>query len=171
MPDKIDITGKRFGRLVAVEPTHKRTTRGLVIWICLCICGNKCKVNGNHLRTGHTKSCGCISGDRRRAFGKSKIPDINGKKFGRLTVIKQSPMRHIIGSSMSVIWECQCDCGRVKLVRSNHLVSGDIRSCGCLQQANRFTKGTNIDPMNVPFEVTNALNARRQLEKAIQQAN
>ncbi len=171
MSVQIDITGQRFGRLIAVCPTPDRNIRGLVIWTCLCVCGNKCKVNGNHLRTGHTNSCGCISKERLIMLGKSKIPHFEGKRFGRLMVIKQMPVRRVFGKSRQVMWECQCDCGGTILVSTSHLKAGYYRSCGCLQQANRFVKGTNINPMDVPFEVTNTMNARRELKKAIKQAS
>lgn len=56
----LDITGQRFGKLIALEPTEKR--RGsFVIWKCQCDCGNICEVSLGNLRNGDTKSCGCIS--------------------------------------------------------------------------------------------------------------
>ena len=53
----IDITGKRFGRLVAIErlPWVKYASS----WKCRCDCGKEVVVGLNHLRTGHTTSCGC----------------------------------------------------------------------------------------------------------------
>ena len=54
----IDLTGKRFGRLVV---TRREGTRGLQpLWLCSCDCTNTCLVIGYNLRIGHTKSCGCI---------------------------------------------------------------------------------------------------------------
>lgn len=54
----IDLTGQRFGRLVALEPTGKKCWESIV-WLCRCDCGNKTMVAGRHLRSGHTQSCGC----------------------------------------------------------------------------------------------------------------
>jgi len=34
-----DLTGQRFGKLVAIEPTEKRVSKS-VVWKCLCDCGN-----------------------------------------------------------------------------------------------------------------------------------
>lgn len=53
----IDITGQRFGRLIAIKrlPWAKSSTP----WKCLCDCGNESVVTLNHLRSGHTVSCGC----------------------------------------------------------------------------------------------------------------
>ena len=55
-----DISGKRFGRLVAIEPTKKRVHgNGCIVWRCQCDCGNIHYVNGNALRSGHIQGCGC----------------------------------------------------------------------------------------------------------------
>jgi len=54
-----DISGQRFGRLVAIEPTEKRQRRSIA-WLCLCSCGKVCEINSYHLRSGHTQSCGCL---------------------------------------------------------------------------------------------------------------
>jgi hypothetical protein len=56
-----DIRGKRFGRLVALEPTADREpTNGCIKWLCQCDCGNHHIVNGNLLRFGRVRSCGCM---------------------------------------------------------------------------------------------------------------
>lgn len=61
----IDITGQRFGRLVAIErigtDKHRRA-----IWLCRCDCGNTATVVGSELRRGRTKSCGCLGHERNR---------------------------------------------------------------------------------------------------------
>ena len=55
----IDITGCRFGKLVAIKPVDKRTNDGAVHWLCACDCGNTTTVNGTSLRRGIQISCGC----------------------------------------------------------------------------------------------------------------
>ena len=55
----VDLTGKRFGRLVVVSMTSKRISNS-VVWKCLCDCGNTCEVNSNSLVQGLTHSCGCL---------------------------------------------------------------------------------------------------------------
>lgn len=57
MGNYIDLTGQRFGRLVAIEKVEG--TRPLK-WMCRCDCGNMKSVRGCDLRNGHTKSCGCL---------------------------------------------------------------------------------------------------------------
>lgn len=58
----IDLSGQRFGRLTAVEPTERRCGESIV-WRCLCECGNEIFVRATSLRAGHTQSCGCLSRD------------------------------------------------------------------------------------------------------------
>jgi hypothetical protein len=59
MPNIIDITGQRFGRL-SVLACAGRTKRGNTIWTCRCDCGNEKIVQASHLRSGSTMSCGCL---------------------------------------------------------------------------------------------------------------
>jgi hypothetical protein len=59
-----------------------------------------------------------------------KYIDITGRRFGKLTVIKISDKRN---SSNDILWECQCDCGKYKLIISGSLRHGMTASCGCLQ--------------------------------------
>lgn len=54
-----DISGRRFGRLTAVEPLEEREA-GSVVWLCRCDCGNETRVPYNSLVSGNTKSCGCL---------------------------------------------------------------------------------------------------------------
>lgn len=67
MPAFKDITGQRFGRLVAIS-LHNRAQRNpkqQTHWLCRCDCGNEVAVSAGHLATGHTRSCGCLKADGR----------------------------------------------------------------------------------------------------------
>lgn len=55
-----DITGIRFGRLTAVQPTDLRDASGSIVWECHCDCGNNVFHSVNCLRNGKTRSCGCL---------------------------------------------------------------------------------------------------------------
>ena len=59
---KHDFRGKRFGKLLAIEPTEERV-HGKVMWRCRCDCGNYCTVMSTRLASGHTKSCGCYNSE------------------------------------------------------------------------------------------------------------
>jgi len=55
-----NITGQRFGKLMAVSMTNNRQPDGSVVWRCKCDCGNECEAPGVYLRSGKKKSCGCL---------------------------------------------------------------------------------------------------------------
>jgi len=61
----IDLTGQQFGRLAVVKRVennkHKQSQ-----WLCQCECGNMTTVNICHLKSGNTKSCGCLQKERVR---------------------------------------------------------------------------------------------------------
>lgn len=62
MSEKINLKGRRFGRLVVLEEGDK-TKEGLIRWHCLCDCGREKIVSGKDLRKNRTKSCGCFQKD------------------------------------------------------------------------------------------------------------
>jgi len=72
-----NIGNEPFGRLTAIEHTGQRNRHGQSLWLCKCECGNKIVVAGNDLRTGHTKSCGCLQRDTVR-----KLSAVHGHRPG-----------------------------------------------------------------------------------------
>jgi hypothetical protein len=58
-----DITGKRFGKLVATKATGKQKYKAN-IWECLCDCGNKFETIVATLNRGSATSCGCSKKER-----------------------------------------------------------------------------------------------------------
>lgn len=54
-----DLSGQRFGRLVAMEPVKERGKDNSVRWLCRCDCGSYTVVSSGRLLAGHTESCGC----------------------------------------------------------------------------------------------------------------
>lgn len=58
MSQRVDITGKKFGRLTVLEHAGQSEGRQSM-WLCRCDCGQERIVRGRNLRTGHTLSCGC----------------------------------------------------------------------------------------------------------------
>lgn len=61
MPIK-DVKGQRFNRLLA-HSYAGLNKHGAALWECLCDCGTKKVVAGHDLRSGHTRSCGCLVAD------------------------------------------------------------------------------------------------------------
>lgn len=59
MAKKIEMIGKKFGRLTVIQLSKIGIDRESH-WECVCECGEKTIVRGYHLRSGRVKSCGCL---------------------------------------------------------------------------------------------------------------
>lgn len=59
----VDLTGKKFNRL-KVLGLGDRNSNGQIQWKCKCNCGNIVLATTTYLKTGHTKSCGCLSKEK-----------------------------------------------------------------------------------------------------------
>lgn len=60
MTTKIEMIGRRFGKLTVIKESPERKSKR-VYWICKCDCGSITKsIKGTNLRNGTTKSCGCL---------------------------------------------------------------------------------------------------------------
>lgn len=57
------------------------------------------------------------------------VSNLTGRTFGRLVVIETIGKR-----GKRVFWRCQCSCGNMKDVASNHLKEGMVNSCGCIRK-------------------------------------
>lgn len=88
MTAKIELRGKKFGKLKVIKmlPDCK--------WLCECKCGNTTIATTGNLRSGHTKSCGCLRGT-----------GIVGKRIGSLVVIKKVDNGYLVS----------CDCGEQEI--------------------------------------------------------
>lgn len=77
----VDLTGRRFGRLVVLKRVGTKLNQKL--WLCKCDCGNTIEAITQHLQNGGTKSCGCLvkqlSSERSKTHG-LKILIRNGVK-------------------------------------------------------------------------------------------
>lgn len=61
MMPALDLTGQRFGRLVAIRRIGTRRT--FALWVCACDCGAAHEVTSHGLRQGLVRSCGCLRRD------------------------------------------------------------------------------------------------------------
>ena len=55
------------------------------------------------------------------------VKDLTGKKFGKLRALYDTGERD--KHNGCTMWMCICDCGRMRKVRSNHLIFGKIKQC------------------------------------------
>lgn len=113
--------GQKYNLLTVIAPSPKRARNGGKFWVCQCDCGNIVEVRGDKIQSGHTKSCGCLNTTKR-------IKNIQGKRYGKLTVLEATSMRKTNGD---VIWKCQCDCGTIVYATKFELDSHRKISCGC----------------------------------------
>lgn len=98
----LDLTGQKFGRLTAIRFKGREGTKTL--WECVCECGNSYTTAANYLRTGDTKSCGCLM-----QSGVNKL-DITGEVYGQLTAISNTGKQNANGC---YIWNFKCSCGEL----------------------------------------------------------
>lgn len=73
MGKSLDLTGQRFGRLVALKKSERTDARRNTWWICQCDCGKIAEVRTVCLRRGTTKSCGCYNSEKAREHGKQMM--------------------------------------------------------------------------------------------------
>lgn len=118
-PNWIDLTGKTFGRLTAIRKiaSNRLQSRPCAVWECRCDCGKIIEERSDRLRAGTATCCGC---------NRTAAPPIYpGQKFGALTTLRKGAPKGGMPT-----WSCRCECGKVYDVRSNHLRSGRVKSCG-----------------------------------------
>lgn len=128
-----DLTGRVFDRLIVLERVK---IGGKSLWKCECTCKDKNRnivyVATSHLKSGNTKSCGCLAKEVRMLNGERRKEDLTGQRFGRLIAKRIIPEI----KSKSPTWECFCDCNNICYVTAQSLKSGSTRSCGCLLEDN-----------------------------------
>ena len=125
-----DITGQRFGRLVARKYEFEDQRRQSC-WLFECDCGTTKVLPASSVRWNNVQSCGCLRAEKVREIN---LSDITQNRFGRLTACWPTELRDAAGA---VIWQCRCDCGNVCLVSVSALRKGMTKSCGCYYQESR----------------------------------
>jgi DNA-binding protein Fis len=120
-----DLTGMKFCHLLVIKRVgsdgHKEAR-----WLCLCDCGNETIVSAGHLKSGDTKSCGCL---RDKKSAERYFQDLTGQRIGHLTVLGRSGY----SKDDRIMWECKCDCGKTVKRKGKGLKRGNLetKSCGC----------------------------------------
>lgn len=73
----LDLRGQTFGRLTALKRMKKPDRHRRARWLCVCTCGEQRVVDANSLRSGNTRSCGCLHLDSITTHGWSYVPEFN----------------------------------------------------------------------------------------------
>lgn len=152
MTAMIDLRGQTFGRLAVVADSGIREGSN-VLWVCNCSCGTKGhQTSGKRLRSGKTRSCGCL---RREVARARRTIDMTGVDFGYARFVRDTGQRR--GGSHSdngsVVWECECfggsrhgfpGCkGTFYATRGDVYDNGQV-SCGCYRNYSGRSRAKDI---------------------------
>lgn len=96
--EKLDLTGQRFGQLTVLRPAENIGNR--TAWLCRCDCGKETIVKTQHLRGGHTISCGCA---RRAALNRLTFVDGTCVEMLKAKTVRKNNTSGIPG----VFWHSQ----------------------------------------------------------------
>ena len=118
-----DITGRRYGRVVAVGISREKSGRNFK-WRFRCDCGTEFAARKTEVLNGRRKHCGCTG------TKKFLSRDLHGFRSGYLTAVRRSETQPGWGGH----WECRCICGNTIHVIARKLITGYRRSCGCLRR-------------------------------------
>ena len=89
-------------------------------WVCKCSCGNYGNIKGSELKGGTSTQC-------TECQHLKAQKDYTGMKFNKLIVLNDREQRN--GKSYV---KCLCECGNTTWVSTGNLMSGEVKSCGCL---------------------------------------
>lgn len=64
----------------------------------------------------------------------SKLIDLTGQRFGRLTVLYRAPGKPRSNGKYRTMWHCRCDCGNELDINGDSLKKGVSQSCGCYRK-------------------------------------
>lgn len=123
MSNRQEMQNARFGRWTVLND-YITTQKGERKWHCRCDCGTERFVLERSLKSGNSKSCGCLQQERTR---KANSYDLTGQTFGDLAVLHPAKMRRKDG----VWWTCRCTCGNICVFPATLLVQGKRTHCGC----------------------------------------
>lgn len=87
MPRLIDEAGNKYDRLTVLErsDSYKYSYGGSAAqWLCECACGNRVIVVGKNLRSGNTRSCGCLHKESASLVGKANALSKGESMFNSL---------------------------------------------------------------------------------------
>lgn len=121
---KYHLSGKKFGRLTV---GLRAPNRGMqTFWDCVCDCGTKLAINAYSIRSGHTRSCGCLAQEL-----KGKRPSVHG----------------MVGSSEYNSWNCmKARCNNEKHDKFHYYGGRGIKICHRWAKFNNFFEDMGLKP-------------------------
>lgn len=92
-----DLTGQKFNRL-RVLGLGERNSAGQLQWKCKCDCGNIVLVTTTYLKTGHTKSCGCLNREKASNILQTEKFTKSRENYRKNNFLKENTSLALIGS-------------------------------------------------------------------------
>ena len=120
----INLTGQRFTRLVVLN--FVKIGKHGAVWNCQCDCGNTHEVSSNALRSGNTKSCGCLNIELVTILGKNSLMSLSNEVNG-IKILGLSNKRSKHGATYCFA-ECPF-CKNTWEVLSNRIRNKQVFSC------------------------------------------
>ena len=141
-----DLVGQKYGRLIVIKevPSKSKGEKKNRYFLCKCECGNQIEVSANHLRSGHTKSCGCLTKEN---TSKATVIREEGNRYGKLTVIEEYGR----DKDQRILWRCRCDCGNEKIALGKSLRAELVQSCGCMHSKGEEKIASILQNNNIDF--------------------
>jgi hypothetical protein len=118
---QITLVGQKFGRLVATEKLER--INKITKYKCLCDCGNNCVITYNNLKTGTTRSCGCLRRDACKERERRKNHPTHGRV---LSYYKRN------AKNRNLEWNLDLD-------DFTKIINGDCYYCGAKPYTRMFT--------------------------------
>lgn len=154
--------GQRFGRLMVIARADKKVANGNIQWLCDCDCGRQIVVDGYRLRSGQTRSCGCLrqatsrensrnnAAFQRRIGNPSNLIHANGIFLNSLVKSKRNKSG-VIGVSFDQ--KRQCWFARL-MVNHHYVLLKSFKSYDEAVAARRQAEAAYLHPQNSKMDST-----------------
>lgn len=151
-PRTLNLTGQKFNRLFVEEmvgfQTNKNGSRSSMCR-CLCDCGERVILRASDIKSGNTKSCGCLN---KEILTQMWLIDLTGQRFGNCVVKCRYKENYVSPKGQEdAQWVCICDCGKEFIARGSNLRNGHTWCCGCKRKSSKaervieeYLKANNI---------------------------
>lgn len=156
-----DITGKRFHRLVALARIP--TFTGKTLWLCRCYCGNEGVVEAGNLKSGATKSCGCLKreqmatlGMKNRTHGEARSPEFRAWYGMKQRCYHEKDNRYLLYGARGIT---VCDHWRNSF---DNFLSDMGRRPSDVHSLDRINNDGNYDPSNCRWATRSQQNRNRR---------
>lgn len=124
------IAGSKYYRWKPLFKTGNTDSSGSVYWMCECECGVYKEISAATLKSGQSKSCGCLHKEilKERLMKKrsERLLSRIGDKVNEFTILKIIEER----TGYKTIFLCECSCGKKVELKEEQLYENTRQSCG-----------------------------------------